>query len=100
MVEEENVPREQEDRREFLQKCGKFALVTPPVVSAMLTLSLGSTSAVASVGPGGGSGGGSGGGTPTGGGRWREYFETHPDAYHRLVAFLEKLLGKLKSWSI
>jgi hypothetical protein len=30
--------REPSDRREFLQQCGRFAVVTPPVVSLMLTV--------------------------------------------------------------
>lgn len=29
-----------DDRREFLKKCGKFAVVTPPAVTALLSTSL------------------------------------------------------------
>jgi hypothetical protein len=52
-----------EDRREFLKKCGKYAVVTPPVMTALLTRS---NKAVASGDQGednndqGGGGGGNG----------------------------------------
>ncbi|WP_271503617.1 hypothetical protein [Bradyrhizobium sp. CCBAU 11357] len=38
-----------EDRREFLRSCGKFAAVTPPVMTLLLSTSLTST-AIASSG--------------------------------------------------
>jgi hypothetical protein len=48
-------------RRDFLAKCGKFAVVTPPAVSLLLSTSLNSA-AIASSGGGEGGGGGGGGG--------------------------------------
>ncbi|MEH2510540.1 hypothetical protein V1291_001894 [Nitrobacteraceae bacterium AZCC 1564] len=48
------------DRRKFLASCGKFAIVTPPAITMLLSTSLNST-AVAQSG-GGGNGGGNGGG--------------------------------------
>jgi hypothetical protein len=48
-----------EDRRKFLASCGKFALVTPPAITMLLSTSLNST-AVAHSGGGGGNGGGRG----------------------------------------
>lgn len=38
-----------EDRREFLKTCGKFAAVTPPTVTLLLSTSL-TSSAIASSG--------------------------------------------------
>ncbi|MCK1723638.1 hypothetical protein [Bradyrhizobium sp. 141] len=35
--------REDDDRREFLKTCGKFAVVTPPTITALLSTSLTST---------------------------------------------------------
>lgn len=40
---------ENEDRREFLKSCGKFAAVTPPAMALLLSTSLTST-AIASSG--------------------------------------------------
>lgn len=45
-----------DDRRKFLASCGKFAVVTPPAITMLLSTSLNST-AVASSGAGGSSGG-------------------------------------------
>ncbi len=45
-------------RREFLKKCGKFAVITPPAVSFLLSTTL-SSKAIAASGGGGGSNGGS-----------------------------------------
>ena len=39
-----------EDRRKFLEACGKFAVVTPPAITLLLSTSLNSTSAMASSG--------------------------------------------------
>lgn len=50
-----------EDRRKFLASCGKFAIVTPPAITMLLSTSLNST-AVAHSNGGGGNGGGNGGG--------------------------------------
>lgn len=41
---------ELEDRRKFLASCGKFAAVTPPLITAMLSTSLVSTAVMASGG--------------------------------------------------
>jgi hypothetical protein len=32
--------REEKDRREFLKKCGRFAAVTPPTITMLLSTSL------------------------------------------------------------
>ncbi|MGM4906890.1 hypothetical protein AB8B21_02480 [Tardiphaga sp. 866_E4_N2_1] len=50
-----------EDRRRFLAACGKFAVVTPPAISLLLSTSLTST-AVAKSGGNGNNGWGNGGG--------------------------------------
>lgn len=50
-----------EDRRKFLAACGKFAVVTPPALTILLSTSLHSE-AIASSGGNGGSGGNSHGG--------------------------------------
>jgi hypothetical protein len=63
-----------EDRRKFLAACGKFAAVTPPALTVLLSMSLNSE-AVAK------SGGGRDGGTK--GGRDRDFLE-----------WLERLLSK------
>jgi hypothetical protein len=63
-----------EDRRKFLAACGKFAIVTPPALTMLLSTSLNSKAIAQS---GGGRGGQTGG--PTGG----------------LLTWLEKLLGNL-----
>jgi hypothetical protein len=47
------------DRRKFLAACGKFAVVTPPAVTLLLSTSLNSEAIAKS---GGGSDGGNGGG--------------------------------------
>jgi hypothetical protein len=41
---------ESEDRREFLKSCGKFAAVTPPVMTLLLSTSLTSTAIAGSGG--------------------------------------------------
>ena len=38
------------DRRKFLSTCGKFAIVTPPAVTMLLSTSLNSTAVAASTG--------------------------------------------------
>jgi hypothetical protein len=50
-----------EDRRKFLASCGKFAVVTPPAITMLLSTSLNST-AVAKSGGNGNNGFGNGGG--------------------------------------
>ncbi|WP_271610193.1 MULTISPECIES: hypothetical protein [unclassified Bradyrhizobium] len=59
--------QEDDDRREFLKTCGKFAVVTPPVITALLSTSLTSTAIAHSGGglkhgPRGNNGWGNGGG--------------------------------------
>ena len=61
----------QKSRREFLEKAGKLAVYTPPVI---MMLSYPGTEAIASGGGGnggGGNGGGGNGGGGNGGGRRR-----------------------------
>lgn len=41
---------ENEDRRDFLKNCGKFAAVTPPVMAMLLSTSLTSTAIARSGG--------------------------------------------------
>ena len=43
-----------EDRRRFLQSCGRFAVTVPPALTIMLSTSLSSTAIAASAGGGGG----------------------------------------------
>lgn len=47
--------RSDEDRREFLKNCGRFAVVTPPAVTMLLSTSL-TSNAIAKSGGGGGGG--------------------------------------------
>lgn len=49
-----------EDRRKFLASCGKFAIVTPPAITLLLSTSLNSTAVAHSGGGRGGNGGGKG----------------------------------------
>ncbi len=62
MVEKptEGTPPENDDRREFLKACGRFAAITPPAITMLLSTSL-TSNAIAKSGSGGGS---SGGGKP------------------------------------
>jgi hypothetical protein len=56
-----------EDRRKFLAKCGKFAAVTPPAITMLLSTSLNSTAIARSGGNGNnGHGNGGGDGSPNG----------------------------------
>lgn len=41
---------ENDDRREFLKSCGKFAVVTPPAMTLLLSTSLSSTAIAGSGG--------------------------------------------------
>jgi hypothetical protein len=52
-MEHENTPSSGDDRREFLKKCGKFAAVTPPAITMLLSTSL-TSNAIAKSGRGGG----------------------------------------------
>jgi hypothetical protein len=54
-----------DDRRKFLARCGRFAVVTPPAITLLLSTSLNSTAIAHSVGregPRGNNGYGNGGG--------------------------------------
>ena len=46
--------RAEQDRRAFLRSCGRFAAVTPPAVTLLLSTSLNSGAIAASGGGGGG----------------------------------------------
>lgn len=48
------------ERRNFLQACGKLAVLTPPAVTFLLSTSMSSKAIAASGGTGGGGGGGGG----------------------------------------
>ncbi|THK35370.1 hypothetical protein EHS39_25500 [Ensifer sp. MPMI2T] len=48
---EERTARGEEDRREFLKKCGRFAATTPPLVTMLLSTSL-TSDAIAKSGAG------------------------------------------------
>jgi hypothetical protein len=62
--------QEDDDRREFLKTCGKFAVVTPPTITALLSTSLTSTAIASSGGRvihgNNGYGNGGGDGSPNG----------------------------------
>ena len=59
-----------EDRRKFLASCGRFAAVTPPAITLLLSTSLTSSASAASGGKAGkgnnGFGNGGGDGSPNG----------------------------------
>jgi hypothetical protein len=56
-----------EDRRKFLASCGKFAVVTPPAITLLLSTSLTSDAIAGSNGKGNnGYGNGGGDGSPNG----------------------------------
>ncbi|PST24141.1 hypothetical protein C7U60_09475 [Mesorhizobium plurifarium] len=52
-VPHEPPSKSDEDRREFLKSCGRFAIVTPPAVTMLLSTSL-TSNAIAKSGGGGG----------------------------------------------
>ncbi|WP_080636814.1 hypothetical protein [Sinorhizobium meliloti] len=58
----------EEDRREFLKACGRFAVVTPPAVTMLLSTSL-TSNAIAASGSGSSGGKGDKGGNSTKGGK-------------------------------
>jgi hypothetical protein len=72
MQPQENLPIRDtaiEDRRKFLATCGKFAIVTPPALTLLLSTSLNSTAIAASSGNNNGNNGygnGGGDGSPNG----------------------------------
>lgn len=58
-MEPGNEVRADDDRREFLKKCGRFAVITPPAVTFLLSTSMSSKAIAASSGrPGNGFGDG------------------------------------------
>jgi hypothetical protein len=57
-----------EDRRRFLATCGKFAAVTPPAITVLLSTSLNSTAVARSGGRGNNGGGRGNNGRGNGGG--------------------------------
>ena len=61
-------PDADEDRRKFLAACGKFAAVTPPAITLLLSTSLTSNAVAQSAGTKGNNGWGNGGddGSPNG----------------------------------
>jgi hypothetical protein len=72
-----------DDRRKFLAACGKFAIVTPPALTVLLSTSLNSKAIAQS----------SGGSQDGGGGRRHDHHST--PGGEDLLNWLEKLLGKL-----
>jgi hypothetical protein len=66
-----------EDRRKFLAACGKFAAITPPALTILLSTSLNSEAVAKS---GGGSGGHEG--------------RRHGGGDHDLLSWLEQILNK------
>ena len=69
MTTENNTPQmsADEDRRKFLASCGRFAAVTPPAITLLLSTSLNSTAIAGSGGKGNnGRGNGGGDGSPNG----------------------------------
>ncbi|KRQ17346.1 hypothetical protein [Bradyrhizobium manausense] len=64
------IDQQDDDRREFLKICGKFAIVTPPAITALLSTSLTSTALAQSGGRlahgNNGWGNGGGDGSPNG----------------------------------
>ena len=55
----EHGTRSEEDRRTFLKACGRFAAITPPAITVLLSTSL-TSGAIAESGRGGGGDSGSG----------------------------------------
>jgi hypothetical protein len=87
-----------DDRRKFLAVCGKFALITPPALTVLLSTSLNS-SAIAHSGSGGdGPGRGSGGSGGSGNsGHSGDDGHSDGDRHHGgdFWGWLEHLLNKL-----
>lgn len=54
MVEDQSPLAATEDRRRFLQSCGRFAVTVPPAITILLSTSLTSEAIAASGGGGGG----------------------------------------------
>jgi hypothetical protein len=66
MTDQPQAPGEQ-DRREFLKKCGRFAVITPPAITLLLSTSLSSDALAKSGGREG----------PAGKGGWRKKGHEH-----------------------
>jgi hypothetical protein len=70
MLDPESETASGADRRKFLAACGKFAVVTPPTMTLLLSTSLTSTAIAGSAGKGSkgnnGYGNGGGDGSPNG----------------------------------
>jgi uncharacterized membrane protein len=79
-----------DDRRKFLAACGKFAIVTPPALTVLLSTSLNSKAIAHS---GGRQDGGGSNGNGNGNGHDHGYGSTPGGA--DFLNWLEKLLGKL-----
>ena len=56
MLNSKNEAASDADRRKFLATCGKFAVVTPPAMTMLLSTSLTSTAIAGSSGNGNGNG--------------------------------------------
>jgi uncharacterized membrane protein len=87
-----------DDRRKFLAACGKFAVVTPPALTVLLSTSLTSNAIAQSGGGqngGGSNGGGSNGGGQNGGGGGRGRDHGVTPGGEDFLNWLERLLGKL-----
>jgi hypothetical protein len=82
-----------EDRRKFLAACGKFAVVTPPAVTVLLSTSLTSNAIAHSSGGSSGGGQNGGGGNGNGGGSGRDHGAT--PGGEDFLNWLERLLGKI-----
>jgi hypothetical protein len=67
MLDSDNEIVAEADRRKFLATCGKFAVVTPPAITMLLSTSLTSTAIAGSAGPSSnGNGNGNGNGNANG----------------------------------
>lgn len=72
MMPEQSTPEADADRRKFLASCGKFAAVTPPAITMLLSTSLNSNAITGSAGRklhgqgNNGKGNGGGDGSPNG----------------------------------
>jgi hypothetical protein len=65
------------DRREFLKKCGRFAAITPPALTILLSTSL-TSDAIAKSG-----GRGHGHGRRHGWHHWHRWHDRHPGKPHK-----------------
>jgi hypothetical protein len=87
MTENNSAPKTNadEDRRKFLAACGKFAVVTPPAITVLLSTSLTSTAVAQSGGRSsdGGHGGNEWGGFKSSGHRRSSEWGGYESAGHR-----------------